>query len=91
MFEINYGSCLELHSLSLIKIKTRVKLEGEELEKYLEAERERIKLEKIQEKLKAERFLSCLVVFKWNRPFVIYQVESIDMFRFNHYPVDVQI
>ncbi|XP_065053263.1 cleavage and polyadenylation specificity factor subunit 2-like [Rhopilema esculentum] len=38
-----------------IQIKTRMKLEGEELEKYLEAEREKAKLEKIQEKLKAER------------------------------------
>jgi len=44
----------DLDSIEL-QIKTRVKLEGEELEKYLEAERERIKLEKIQEKLKAER------------------------------------
>ena len=38
------------------QVKTRVKLEGEELEKYLEAEREKAKMEKLQEKIKAERY-----------------------------------
>ena len=37
------------------QVKTRVKLEGEELERYLEAEREKAKMEKLQEKIKAER------------------------------------
>eukprot|EP00112_Aurelia_sp_Birch-Aquarium-sp1_P022238 Seg62.8 transcript_id=Seg62.8/GoldUCD/mRNA.D3Y31 product="Cleavage and polyadenylation specificity factor subunit 2" protein_id=Seg62.8/GoldUCD/D3Y31 len=41
-----------------LQVKTRVKLEGEELEKYLEAEREKAKLEKLQEKIKAERLAS---------------------------------
>lgn len=43
------------------QVKTRVKLEGEELEKYLEAEREKAKLEKLQEKIKAERYDSSTI------------------------------
>eukprot|EP00794_Sanderia_malayensis_P003077 gene3078-3542_t len=41
-----------------LEIKRRAKLEGDELERYLEAERERMKQEKLHEKLQAEKRLS---------------------------------
>ncbi len=52
------SSYLNNFVLFFTQVKKRVKLEGEELEKFAEEERERIKKEKLQEKLKNERWFS---------------------------------